>query len=57
MKYIYLIIFSIGALWEIYNIFHLDIKDKNKTLRKLKIERDMLLVLICIYIIIQLTSQ
>lgn len=56
MKYIYITIFSVGAIWEIYNIFYIDIKEKNKSLRKSKIEKAMLLILICIYIIIQLIS-
>ena len=56
MKYIYITIFSVGAIWEIYNIFYIDIKEKNKSLRKSKIEKAMLLILICTYIIIQLIS-
>lgn len=51
---VYIIIFSFGVLSELYSILFTNRKEKNKQIRRLKTERDLLILLICGYILIDL---
>ena len=51
---VYLTIFSIGALIELYSILSTNRKEKNKQIKQLKTERDLLILLICGYVIVKL---
>ncbi len=56
MNYVYLLIFATGALWTLYSIFFSDTKEKGK-IGHLKMERDLLLLVICSYLVFQLSTH
>ena len=56
MGYVQLAIFVIGAFWCLYSIFFTDTKETGKV-RRLMIEQDLLLLVICIYITLQLIAK
>lgn len=49
---IYLIIFSFGLLFNLYNLLYANRKIEDKALRKVTDDRDILLVLLFLYLIL-----
>lgn len=50
MEYLYLVIFIIGVIWTLCSIFFNGMKETGKV-KRLIIERDLLLLVICLYIV------